>query len=130
MDPPGFALEAFDVMGASRDRYRSLGKGDMTKAVVGVREVHFRMGPKIDTSGELAGTTFSDIAGLRALLLKDEAQIARNLARRLLTYATGAGISFVDRTAIESMLADTKSKNYGLRSLIHAVIQSDQFKSK
>ena len=117
MDPPGFALEAFDVMGASRDRYRSLGKGDMTKAVIGVREVHFRLGPKIDTSGELAGTPFADIASLRALLLKDEAQIARNLARRLLTYATGAGISFADRAAVETMLANTKATNHGLRSL-------------
>lgn len=130
MDPPGFALEAFDVMGASRDRYRSLGKGDMTKAVVGVREVHFRLGPRIDTSGELAGAPFADITSLRALLLKDEAQIARNLSRRLLTYATGAGISFADRAAIEAMLASTKATGYGLRSLIHAVVQSDQFTCK
>ena len=130
MDPPGFALEAFDVMGASRERYRSLGKGDMTKAMVGVREVNFRLGPKIDTSGELAGTPFADIASLRVLMLKDEAQIARNLARRLLTYATGAGISFADRATIEAMLASTKTTGYGLRSLVHAVVQSDQFTSK
>ncbi len=130
LDPPGFALEAFDVMGAQRDRYRSIGKGDETKATVGVREVHYRLGPKIDCSGELAGTAFNDFAGLRALLLQDDARIARNLARRLLTFATGAGISFADRAAVERLLAATKPGGYGLRALIHAVVESDQFRMK
>ena len=35
-----------------------------------------------------------------------------------------------DRAAIETMLADTAAKQYGLRSLVHAVVQSDQFTSK
>jgi hypothetical protein len=130
IDPPGFALESFDVMGASRSKYRSLGAGEEVKATVGVREVKYRLGPKIDCSGELNGAAFADIAGLRALLLADEVQIARNLARRLLTYATGAGISFADRAAIETLLGATQSKQYGLRSLIHAVVESDQFRAK
>jgi hypothetical protein len=130
MDPPGFALESFDVMGAQRDRYRSLGQGDEVKAIVGVREVRYRLGPAIDPTGDLAGAPFADIAGLRALLLKDQTQIARNLTRRLLTHATGAGISFSDRTAIETMLAGTRANGHGLRSLIHAVVQSEQFRCK
>jgi hypothetical protein len=130
IDPPGFALEAFDVMGAERERYRSIGKGDEIKATVGVREVKYRLGPTIDCTGELAGSSFANIAGLRTLLLADEVQIARNLARRLLTYATGAGISFADRAAIESILGEVKAKQYGLRSLIHAIVQSDQFRDK
>ncbi|HQU45474.1 MAG TPA: DUF1588 domain-containing protein [Pirellulales bacterium] len=28
IDPPGFALEAFDVIGGWRERYRSIGEGD------------------------------------------------------------------------------------------------------
>ncbi len=130
IDPPGFALEAFDVMGAMRTRYRSIGGGEETKVTVGVREVKYRLGPAIDCSGELSGTAFADIGGLRALLLADEAQVARNLVRRLLTYATGAAISFADRTAVEALLAETKPRQYGLRTLIHAVVQSEQFRAK
>ena len=130
IDPPGFALEAFDVMGALRQRYRSIGKGDEVTATVGVREVRYHLGMPIDCSGQLAGAAFNDINGLRTLLLADEPQIARNLARRLLTFATGAGISFADRSAVEGLLEATKDKRYGLRSLIHAVVESDQFRDK
>ncbi|WP_232107242.1 DUF1588 domain-containing protein [Gimesia alba] len=28
LDPPGFALESFDVIGGQRSRYRSIGAGD------------------------------------------------------------------------------------------------------
>ncbi|HEX3133037.1 MAG TPA: DUF1592 domain-containing protein, partial [Planctomycetota bacterium] len=80
IDPPGFALEAFDVMGGQRERYRSNGKGDTMKIISGVRQVNIKLGPAIDCTGELTGKAFTDIAGLRALLLADERQIARNLA--------------------------------------------------
>jgi hypothetical protein len=130
LDPPGFALESFDVMGAQRTRYRSSGAGDSVPLVSGVREVHVRLGPSVDCSGELAGKPFAGIAELRALLLADERQVARNLARRLLVYATGATISFADRAAVEGMLDATAASGHGLRDLVHAVVQSDQFRAK
>lgn len=130
IDPPGFALESFDVMGAQRDRYRSRDKGDSMQITSGVRTPHIKLGLAVDPTGELAGAPFTDIAGLRALLLKDERQIARNLTNRLMTYATGAAISFVDRAAIERLLDSTKGSGYGLRSLVQAVVLSDQFRAK
>jgi len=52
------------------------------------------------------------------------------MAERLLVYATGAGVQFADRVVIEDILAQTQSDAYGLRSLIHAVVQSPTFRSK
>jgi hypothetical protein len=130
IDPPGFALEAFDVMGAFRERYRSLGKGDEARLTIGVRNVRFRVGPPVESTGEAGGSATAGIAVLRQALLRDEAQLARNLLQRLVTYATGAGVGIADRPLVESMLADAKARKYGLRTLIHAVVQSDLFRNK
>jgi hypothetical protein len=52
IDPPGFALESFDPIGGFRDRYRSLGSGDKTDAIVRGRQVRYRLGPPVDSSGQ------------------------------------------------------------------------------
>ena len=57
----------------------------------------------VDSSGELPdGRAFKDIREFKQLLLHDEAQIARNLARQLVVYATGAPVRFSDRPQIEA----------------------------
>jgi hypothetical protein len=132
IDPAGFALESFDVMGGWRDRYRSVGKGD---AVHGSGHngilYHFCLGQWVDSSGEMPdGRHFSDIRDLKKCLLSDEEKLARNLAEQLTVYATGAPIRFSDRPAIAKMLADTRAKGYGVRSLVHEVVQSDLFLNK
>lgn len=130
IDPPGFALESFDVMGGWRERYRSLEKGDPAKRVVKDRPVGYKLGPPVDASGQTAdGKPFRDIHEFRELLLRDREQLARNLTERLLIYATGAGVSFADREEVERIIASAK-KNHGLRTLIHEVVQSPTFQSK
>ena len=62
----------------------------------------------------------------RQLLLKDEQQIARNLAARLLVYSTGATLGFGDREAVEDILRRAVGTKYGLRSLVHAVVRFPQ----
>ena len=81
--------------------------------------------------GELAdGRKFHDVRDLKSLLLADEEIIARNLVRQLVTYATGAPVRFGDRPAIEEMLGKTRARSFGVRSIIHEVVQSEAFLNK
>lgn len=146
MDPPGLALENFDVIGGWRDRYRLAGQPKKIRKGKEVIEEPFvevvseagrrnrsklRLGSEVDATGELAdGRKFTDVNGLRALLLADPDALARNLARQLLIYATGAGIRFSDRAAIEAIVARTKPTQHGLRSLVQEVVASELFQTK
>lgn len=76
------------------------------------------------------GRKFRDIREFKQLLLADEKQIARNVARQLTIYATGAPIGFADRAQIEEVLQRASSSHYGVRSLIHELVQSDLFLNK
>ena len=66
----------------------------------------------------------------KTLLLSDPDQIARTVTSKLLTYATGAPISFADRAQIERIVETTRGSDHGFRALIHAVVQSPPFHSK
>ena len=63
-------------------------------------------------------------------LLKDKDQLARALAEKLLSYATGASPGKSDQPEIEAVVAKIRSKDYGLRTLIHEIVQSKVFQSK
>jgi hypothetical protein len=76
------------------------------------------------------GRPFNDIKDLKRLLLEDEAQIARNFAKQLSVFATGAPVRFSDRSKIDDILAKTKADNHGIRSVLHQLVQSDLFLSK
>lgn len=132
MDPAGFALENFDVMGGWRDRYRADGDGQPDVGIgKGGQKFAFHSALPVDASGELPdGRKFADIRGLKRLLLDDEEQVARNLARQLTVYATGAPIRFSDRPEIEAILKRTRADQYGVRSLIREVVQSRLFREK
>lgn len=132
MDPPGFALECFDVIGRFRTRYRSRGAGDPTNVVFpGGWKPIYKLGPAVDSSGKLPdGRAFNDIIDLRKHLLADPDQIARNLTQQLLTYATGAELSYADRREISQMVAESKLQKHGVRSLIHTISLSALFQSK
>jgi hypothetical protein len=67
---------------------------------------------------------------LKRLLLADERQIARNLAGQLVTYATGTPVRFGDRAEVERILDGTAPGGFGTRSLVHAIVQSELFRSK
>jgi hypothetical protein len=133
MDPPGLALESFDVMGAWRDRYRAVNDEVPAHPGVGLdgQTFKFHFALPVDPSGRLMdGRQFDDIRQLKVLLLKDEEQIARNLLRQLTIYATGAPIGFSDRKVIETMLDDTRASQFGVRSLVHQVVQSELFQNQ
>ncbi len=132
-DPPGLALESFDIMGAWRDRYRAVNDEVAAEQGIGLdgQAFKFHYALAVDSSGEMMdGRTFHGIRDLKKLLLEDELQVARNLARQLTLYATGAPIGFSDRGDIEEILARTRSRGYGARSIVHEIVQSRLFQNK
>ena len=130
LDPPGFALEAFDVIGGLRSRYRSLGEGDAAPRgnIDPFIPIRFTLGKPVDASGQLTdGKPFANVDELRTHLLTDEASLTKNLVRRLLVFGTGRPLSFSDRDAIERIVADADRNGGGVRSILHAVVQSQLF---
>jgi hypothetical protein len=70
------------------------------------------------------------VRDLKRLLLHDERQIARNLARQLVVYSTGAPVRFADRPQVEAILDRARPTGYGIKSLIHGIVQSELFRNK
>ncbi len=131
IDPPGFALESFDVMGGWRDHYRAFDQGEPVKKVVAGKEVVYKTASPVDSSGITAeGQAFAGIHEFRNYLLSKEEKVARNLAERLVTFATGAGITFVDRPEISRVLEATENSEHGLRSMVREILLSDVFLRK
>ncbi len=133
IDPQGFALESFDVMGGWRDRYRGDAKDKIPEVGLGKNgwPFDFYYALPVESQGQLPdGRTFNDVREFKRLMLEDEAQIARNLVRHLVVYATGAPIRFSDRAVIEQILEKTKAEQYGVRSLVHAIFGSEMFLNK
>jgi len=132
IDPAGFALESFDVMGGWRDSYRALGDG---KPVDGIghngQKFAFCTGQRVDATGQLPdGRKFHDVRELKKLLLADQRQIARNLVEQLIVYSTGAAVRFGDRPQVEAILDRAAKSHYGVQSLIQELVQSDLFQTK
>ncbi len=132
IDPPGFALESFDVFGGYRDHYRALGDGKRTPGFgKNGQPFTFHDALPVDASGDLTdGRHFADVRGLKQLILQDQRQIARNLVRQLVTYSTGAPVQFGDRQTVEAILDQSKADGYGVRTLIHAIVKSELFRNK
>ncbi|MFN3151522.1 DUF1592 domain-containing protein [Bremerella sp.] len=131
IDPPGFALENFDVMGRWRDHYRSIGEGEHVDVKVALRDVRYKRGLPVDASGVTQdGFPFHDIYQFRTYLCSQQEQLARNLTQRFLVFATGAGISFADRPIVEEILKQNSEAGYPIQSLLQDVILSETFRSK
>ncbi len=133
MDPPGFALESFDVMGGWRDRYR--GASDEGLPAIGLGHngfpFVFHYALPVDSTGELPdGRKFEDVRELKRLLLTNESQVARNLIQQLMVYATAAPVRYSDRATVDRILEDTRTSGHGVRSMIEAIVQSDLFLNK
>ncbi|TXT33882.1 MAG: hypothetical protein FD138_1776 [Planctomycetota bacterium] len=129
IDPPGFALESFDCIGGWRDWYRVTGNGGEVK--VDGRRMPYHKGKPVDPSDVLPnGERFENIDQFKQLLLQDKPQLARALTTKLLTYATGRSPQASDRDAVETIVAKIGLKDYGLRSLIHEIVQSETFHNK
>lgn len=131
IDPPGFALENFDVMGGFRERYRAL-DGKTPEVGIGKngQKYAFHNALAIEAYGELDGKKFKDIREFKQIVAADDRQLARNLVGQLVVYATGAPVGFTDRPKVEAILDRTKGGRYGVRDLVHGLVSSDLFLNK
>ncbi|MBS0262370.1 MAG: DUF1585 domain-containing protein [Planctomycetes bacterium] len=115
IDPPGFALESFDVIGGFRERYQTI----------------TAIKPVVDPSGQLAdGRPFREIREFQALVAADSDRLLQNMAERFAVYALGRGLLFSDRAAIRTIVTQTKARGGGLRTLLHELVQSDLFRQR
>jgi len=134
IDPPGFALESFDIFGGWRDQYRALADKDEKKAEgFGKNGQPFDFAYKlpVDSTGNTAdGAAFSDIVSYKKLLLSDERAIAANLANQLITYSTGTPVRFGDRAELENVLNNSEKSGYAIRTIIHEIIRTSLFQNK
>ena len=111
MDPIGFALERFDVVG----RYRNY-------------DENFE---PIDSSGVYAdGTRIDGLAGLRQVLVDHSRQFLFNVTSTLLTYALGRGVESYDAPAVRGILREAAPTDYRLSSLIVGIVKSVPFQMR
>ncbi|MEM0897384.1 MAG: DUF1592 domain-containing protein [Verrucomicrobiota bacterium] len=114
IDPPGFALESFDPVGASRNHYLFQGS---------------RKRLPVDATGVTSdGQIFRNIQQFKEILQGEIEQVSHGLAEKLLTYATGRAMGFSDREEIHRLVETVSEDGYPFRDLIHAVVQSEIFR--
>ncbi len=70
---------------------------------------------------------FNDIRRFKELLADDLDQITAGLTKKLLTYSMGRIVGFSDRPAIMEIVEKVSNQQYGLRSLVHEIVQSPTF---
>lgn len=110
MDPFGFSLENFDVLG----RWRTADDGG-----------------RIDATGQLPnGDKFTGPAGLRATLMAHSEQFVGATVARMMTYALGRPIEGRDEPAVRQIVRTTKPGGYRFSDLVLGVVGSTQFQSK
>jgi hypothetical protein len=108
IDPLGFALENFDVIGG----WRSVDES----------------GKPVDASGStVSGVKVDGLPGLRALLLGDPEQFPRTVTEKLLSYALGRRLEYYDRPAVRKIVRDAAANNYRWSSLIVGIVDSPPF---
>ena len=128
-DPFGFAMENFDVMGAWRDHYRGMERGDKITGIdpAGHPYTYF-VGKPVDASGTLqSGESFRDIHDLKRHLAANPRQLAKGLLEHFILHATGTRVRFADRTELEAMLDACAGEGYRVRDLLHALVTSEIF---
>ena len=108
IDPLGFALENFDVIGGWRTVDES--------------------GRPVDASGQtLSGAKVEGLAGLRALLLEQPDQFPRTVTEKLLAYALGRPLEYSDRPAVRTIVREAAAHDYRWSSIILGITQSPTF---
>ncbi|NBR06003.1 MAG: DUF1592 domain-containing protein [Planctomycetes bacterium] len=131
IDPPGFVLEAFDPIGRYRNYYRTTESGEKLKDARVFYGGHYGTvkylkGPAVDTKSQLPdGKEIADVNAYKAALASRPELLARNLVHKLATFATGVSVEVEDEIVVDAILQKSKASGYGLRTLIHEVIQSE-----
>ncbi len=129
IDPPGFALENFDVIGGWREHYRATGNGKPVE--IDGRRMPYLQGKPIEAGDAMAdGRKFANVDEFKQLMLADTDAFALALTSKLVVYATGGTLEPADRRDVVAIVDKTKAQRLGFRSLLHEVVQSQFFRSK
>ncbi len=108
IDPLGFALEGFDVLGRGRDR-------DDTAA-------------PLDLAAEFVdGTTFIGFAGLRDFLADRRDLVVLQFCRKLLGYAVGRDVLPTDLPLLERLRDRIIEEDAGISAAVLGIVTSRQF---
>ena len=107
MEGLGTPLENFDAVGGWRDRDGA--------------------GAPIDNRGGLPGAAAAGPRGLKTLLAGRFRSFRRALARRLLSYALGRGLTPGDRPALDRICDESAAEGDQLSSLVVAIARSAPF---
>ena len=133
IDPPGFVLEAFDPIGRYRDYYRTTETGEKLPDARVFYGAHYG-GVKYlkGSSGRHPQRTSRRCRGRRCPRLQGGPRrpaelLARSLVRKLATFATGASVEVGDELVVDAILKKSQPSGFGLRTLIHEVVQSELF---
>jgi hypothetical protein len=112
IDPLGFALENYDVVGAWRD------------VDLDAREV-------IDARGELAGgMAVNGPAGLSRAILSRPEQFAQAFTERLMVYALGRPLRAADMPSVRRIVREAGRQQYRLEALVLGIVASDAFRMR
>ena len=111
IDPLGFALENFDVIGG----WRTIDEA----------------GEPVDATGTtVAGESIDGLAGLRALLLDDPEKFPRTVTEKLLAYALGRPLEYYDRPAVRRIVREAAADDYRWSSLVVGIVKSPTFRMR
>ena len=110
MDPAGLSMENFDAIGRWRD-------------VEG--------NAPIDAAGSIpGGNEFDGVSGLRSALLDRPEVFVGTLTEKLLTYALGRGVDYIDAPTVRAITKAAAEDEYRLTSLILGVVKSSSFQMR
>jgi len=110
MDPVGFSLENFDLIGEYRNDDGGI---------------------PVNATGKLAdGTILDGPASLRKALLDRRGAVASTATEKLLTYALGRRVDYFDMPAVRAVVRDAARQDYRFSSLITGIVKSVPFTMK
>ena len=110
IDPLGFGLENYGVLGRWRDKHE---------------------GHPVDARGTMPdGTTFTGPEELKLALLGRKDQFVRHLTKKMLGYALGRGLTYYDYCAVNSIMDKLRANDYRSHILLFGIIQSVPFRFK
>ncbi len=110
MDPLGFALENFDAIG----RWRESDEGAPIDSAITWRDT------AID----------SPKAFREALLRQGEDELLRTIAEKLLTYALGRGVDYLDAPTVRRIVRDAARDDHRWSSLVLGIVRSAPFQQR
>jgi hypothetical protein len=111
MDPIGFALENFDVVGKWRTEDRA--------------------GLRLDTNDVLTdGTTITGTVSLRQALVKRPDVFVQTLTEKLLVYALGRGLTAEDMPTVRKIVREAGQQQYRFRAILQGIVESAPFQMR